>query len=209
MGCVVTPIVGRPRPLSGHRHAQTTGTCLYTLICEEPHNPQDVIDFIQKVKEADWKIVPNKSHLIQESLKQAWFPIGPTLLSRPLRVFRFDNPSLLTSDAAVGLWAPDSKDPRSVGVGNARGIFMSIDRYTTLGFMSSGTDRDAVGSPFWASHINMSIADRATKAIYHHPDDNPLAGMVLPPRAKLVKNIDSRTFLPDGRVKESGRYVWS
>src|SRR5690625_3322431 len=36
MGCVVTPIVGRPRPLSRHRHAQTTGTCLYTLICEEP-----------------------------------------------------------------------------------------------------------------------------------------------------------------------------
>src|SRR5699024_5705520 len=39
MGCVVTPIVGRPRPLSRHRHAQTTGTCLYTLICEEPLNP--------------------------------------------------------------------------------------------------------------------------------------------------------------------------
>lgn len=38
MGCVVTPIVGRPRPLSRHRHAQTTGTCLYTLICEEPIN---------------------------------------------------------------------------------------------------------------------------------------------------------------------------
>src|SRR5699024_4995322 len=38
MGCVVTPIVGRPRPLSRHRHAQTTGTCLYTLICEEPVN---------------------------------------------------------------------------------------------------------------------------------------------------------------------------
>src|SRR5690625_2945642 len=39
MGCVVTPIVGRPRPLSRHRHAQTTGTCLYTLICEEPVMP--------------------------------------------------------------------------------------------------------------------------------------------------------------------------
>lgn len=51
MGCVVTPIVGRPRPLSGHRHAQTTGTCLYTLICEEPEklvawNLQDFALFI-------------------------------------------------------------------------------------------------------------------------------------------------------------------
>ena len=44
MGCVVTPIVGRPRPLSRHRHAQTTGTCLYTLICEEPIISYDVPD---------------------------------------------------------------------------------------------------------------------------------------------------------------------
>ena len=31
-GCVRTPIIGGPRPLSGHRRAQPC----YTLICEEP-----------------------------------------------------------------------------------------------------------------------------------------------------------------------------
>ena len=50
MGCVVTPIVGRPRPLSRHRHAQTTGTCLYTLICEEP--VKDLPAAVQELREA-------------------------------------------------------------------------------------------------------------------------------------------------------------
>lgn len=174
----------------------------------EPNGPREVTDYIDMVRNASWKLLPNKSRLIQESLKQAWFPLGPALLSRPLRIFRFDNPSLLTSDAAVGLWAPDSDEPRSVGVGNARGVFMAIDRFTAVGFMSRGENRDVAGSPFWAQHINLSIADRASKWVYHHPDDDPLSKITLPPPAKLLAVYDTETKLDDGRVKLSGRHVW-
>lgn len=174
----------------------------------EPSKPKDVDRFIELTKSSGWKIVPNKSHLIQQSLKKAWFPLGPALHSRSLRIFRFDEPLLLTSDAAVGFWAPDSEKPRSVGVGNARGIFMSIDRFTAVGFMLDRKDRDVTGNPFWAKHINLSIAGRATKWIYHHPDDNPLLELSLPAPAKLVTVYDTETALADGRIKRSGRHIW-
>lgn len=157
----------------------------YLKYLNEPNSLEEVTRFIERCREAAENIVPDKSHLIQDSLRHAWSPVGPELLSRPLRVFRFKNPSLLTSDAAIGLWAPDSDGPRSVGVGNARGIFLAIDRYTAIGFMSGGKSRDIAGDPFWAKHINLSIADRATKWIYHHPNDDPLSEIALPPRYKL------------------------
>ena len=38
MGCVGTSIIGRPRPLSGHRRAHPPAVQGYTLNCEEPLN---------------------------------------------------------------------------------------------------------------------------------------------------------------------------
>jgi hypothetical protein len=37
LGCVRTPIIGRPRPSPRHRRAQT-----YTVICEEPHIAEQI-----------------------------------------------------------------------------------------------------------------------------------------------------------------------
>lgn len=180
----------------------------YLASIARPNNPEEVTNFINTVRQSGWMLDPGKTFLVQESMSQACSVLSPILFSRPLRVFRFERPSLLTSDAAVGLWAPDGSEPRSAGVLDARGVFMAINRYTALGFMSTGEDRDIAGSPFWARHINLSIADRAHSWIYHHPDDNPLADIALPPPATLKTVVDSATLTYKGEIKVSGRHVW-
>ena len=93
-------------------------------------------EFLDEVRSGAWKIEPPQSVMVQAALQYAVELLHPLLAARPLRLLEFDKPELLTSDAAVGLWAPDSEAPRSAGVVNARAIFMPLDRRRALTFMS-------------------------------------------------------------------------
>jgi hypothetical protein len=79
------------------------------------------------------------SHAVQETLRFA-LEIQPILFSRPWRLLRFHEPMLLTSDNPVGLWSPalDGEQPVH-GVGNARAIYVAIDRQTSLAMVTSGS----------------------------------------------------------------------
>jgi hypothetical protein len=173
----------------------------------KPNDLEKVKDLIRECRDAPWKLSAPKQNLIKYSLSQA-DDMARSPMGRSLRIFRFEDTPLLTSDDAVGLWSPDSSEPRSAGWANARGVFMAFDRYAALGYMSTGKDRTGFSNQFWARHINLSIADRAERFIYHHPDDNPLADIILPSPAKLETVYDTATHLEDGRVNLSGRHVW-
>ncbi len=173
----------------------------------KPNDLEKVKALIRECRDAPWKLNAPKQNLIKYSLSQV-DEMTHSLMGRSLRIFRFEDTPLLTSDDAVGLWAPDRAEPRSAGWANARGIFMAFDRYTALGYMSTGKEHTGFSNPFWARHINLAIADRAERHIYHHPDDDPLASISIPPPAKIETIYDAATYLEDGRVKRSGRHVW-
>lgn len=161
----------------------------------------EVKAFAERARATDFEMVPSDVHALQESMRFAIEMFLPHLLTRSPQILRFSAPSLMTSDRGVGLWAPDASHPRSVEVANARAVFMPLDRHTALSLTNRDTFSDTYVTAFWARHINLSVSDRATSWLYHHPDDHPLKGLVLPPPRRLVSAPTS------SRVREIGALV--
>lgn len=173
-----------------------------------PADERDVREFLDGVLNGSWTLIPPRSLIIQTSLQYAIGLVHPQLFSRMLRLIRFDQPLLLTSDSAVGLWAPDSQAPRSAGVADADVIFMPLDRCCALAFTQAGRKVALDAKPSLADHINLTVADNASKWIYHHPDDHPLDRIDMIPPPVLAEEIDEVEHEPDGTVRVKGRLVW-
>ena len=135
----------------------------HLLSIGSPAAEQDVREFLDGVLNGSWSVVPPRSLIIQESLRYALDLVHPRLFSRTLRLIRFREPSLLTSDTAVGMWAPNAQTPRSVGVANADVVFMPLDRYCALVFTPAGRDIILDPGPTVADCINLSVADNSSK----------------------------------------------
>ena len=173
-----------------------------------PDDNEAVREFLDGVLHGSWQVQPPKSVLIQSGIRFAHEQLHPQIFSRPLRILRFNEHLLLTSDTAVGMWAPDADAPRSSGPANARAIFVPLDRRTALAFMANGRAGRMAPAPYWAKHINLAVADHAVKWIYHHPEDRPLDGIELPSPAQLTEEVDNILFIGSDEVRVRGRQVW-
>lgn len=113
------------------------------------------------------------------------------LFEREWRLVRFEESGLLTSDNPVAK-VPGRKYPSVEGVGYARvaAVMVPISRRTLLIMGSRGFyDRPArVGGGIEARYANQLTANNAWKAVFHHPDDDPIGDIKLPnPRGHELK----------------------
>jgi hypothetical protein len=162
---------------SARRHLRKRG---------KPSNPEDVDRFLDEVYGDNGpRLVMNDAVRVQISLRQALLTITPMLLQRDLRIYRFDRPSLIISDAPVGAWAPGHG--RAVGIGNAKLVYLPLSRTLALAYGAKIANPLQVGGRIRAQQINTLVADGAYRWIYEHPDDSFIATLGIPPdRPKWV-----------------------
>lgn len=143
---------------------------------------RSVNEFYDAARTSKFTLKPSKAHLTQATIKIGIEAFMPDLFQRIPKILRFAEPSLLTSDAGAGLWAPGHGNPRKAGIANARAVFLPLDRFTALAFMREGKPSDGVVQRIWADHINTVVAGSAAERIYQHPDDSLLSRIDLPAR---------------------------
>jgi len=118
-------------------------------------------------------------------------------------LIRWKRKSLVTSDHPVVLVAdPDHPKWSGVGLRTAGAILVPLDRRTALWMKApKAADEQLPGTTLMANGFNWLIVGQAHKALFHHPDDDPLAGMSLPhPRGRLMGGYEQvKGFVfPDG-----------
>ncbi|EST29892.1 DUF4238 domain-containing protein [Streptomyces roseochromogenus] len=114
-----------------------------------------------------------------------------------------DHPVTLMGDATMPSW-------RGVGIGNAAAIIMPIDRRAAIIMASPGPDFEFPATTKVAKELNHRLAWNARKELFHHPDDNPLDGIELPPvreREMEISQLPESFLLPDGPASASEEAV--
>jgi hypothetical protein len=112
------------------------------------------------------------------------------MMARPWKLCRFEREKLLLPDHPVTLLR-DASEPewRGVGLANAAAIMVPIDRQAAI-IMTAPGGRDGMFpvSAEVANELNHRFAWNSRIELFHHPDDNPLDGIELPPvRAQEAK----------------------
>jgi hypothetical protein len=144
----------------------------------EPSSPQDVAAFIESAYgENGPRLVAPDPVTVQASLGHA-LQLTPLLAARSPRLYVFEEPSLVLSDAPVVSWAPG--EGRAVGIGNAHLIFMPLSRTVALAYGQKAERPVCAGTRIRARQINKLIADDATRWVYEHPDDDLVAKIEVP-----------------------------
>ena len=121
------------------------------------------------------------------------------LMQRGWVLYRFARKKLITTDHPVIL-IRDPRTPSFLGVGlaTAAGVALSLDRRVAL-LMSAPGAPDRAGAPSTASamEFNQRFAFGSRTAIFHHPDDEPLIGVELPPsRTREMRvSLDPEDFI--------------
>jgi len=151
-----------------------------------PHAPRDVDDMIT------WLTGPNglrpvlrQGHYVQNMLELA-MKLIPLLFQRVWRLLDFGEPMLLISDEPVAI---HRLQEGTGGIANSRAIWIPLDRQHALALTRTGTEQTVPSRRVRAEQINSMIASQAHRWIFHHPDDNPLAGLELAPRMVLADEI--------------------
>lgn len=107
-----------------------------------------------------------------------------SFLARRWNVFHFERKTLATSDTPVVLVPAEDHEPwRGIGFVTAGAIFVPLSRRTAL-LMSAvepGEDNVVPPTAWFARLFNQATTWGARRALFHHPDDDPLAGLPLPP----------------------------
>ncbi|MGY5099669.1 DUF4238 domain-containing protein [Streptomyces sp. 900105245] len=142
-----------------------------------------------------------------QSMKTAY----EVLMWRSWGLCRFQRRTLLIPDHPVTLM-PDPATPswRGVGIGNAAAIIMPIDRRAAIIMASPGPDFVFPATTKVAKELNHRLAWNARKELFHHPDDNPLDGIELPPvreREMEISQLPESFLLPDGPASTSEEAV--
>jgi hypothetical protein len=165
----------------------------------EPAGPKEVADLVQRTYGPDGpRLVAPEPVLVQASLQAALETLTPRLLDRSPRLYVFDDPALVISDAPVGCWAP-GRD-RAVGMGNAALVVLPLSRHVALAYGSGDANPVRQGTAARARQINHVVADGAMRWIYEHPDDDLISKIELPPdRPKWVTERVSVTERPGER----------
>lgn len=140
-----------------------------------------------------------------QSMKTAY----EVFVARSWGLIKFEHRTLLIPDHPVTLMRADDA-PRflGVGIGNATGILMPIDRRAAI-IMASPGDDDFFVQPNTkrAKELNQRLADNARRELFHHPDDNPLDGVELPPvrnREMMISQPPESFLMPDRPARGSG-----
>ncbi|MFE3580742.1 DUF4238 domain-containing protein [Streptomyces vinaceus] len=124
--------------------------------------------------------------------------------NRPWGLMRFSRRALITGDDPVVLNPRDGASPyEGVGLVTAGSFLIPLDRRVALVInnTSHGDDYELEPSTFMANQINQMVALNAHRAIFHHPDDNPLKPLVIPKPAdrEMTPSSGPEDFLmPDG-----------
>lgn len=121
------------------------------------------------------------------------------LMQRGWVLYRFARKKLITSDHPVIL-VRDPRTPRFLGVGlaTAAGVAISLDRQVVLLMSTPGApDRAGPPSAALAKDFNQRFAFGARSAIFHHPDDEPLGGVEMPPSrtTEMRVSLDPEDFI--------------
>lgn len=175
----------------------------------EPHDDRAVRSFRERMLRPDNspQVTMTQAFAVHQALRTAVEGLTERLFLRPWRLLRFDHDVLLISDNPVGIWSPAPRGiSPTVGRGNASMIFLPLDRRTALAFASHGTDKVSHPGPTRARQINLSVIEDARRWIFHHPDDQPLNDLIVPPLSELVKELVDVRQDSDGKVRELYRY---
>jgi hypothetical protein len=154
-------------------------------------------------------LVMSQPHAVREALRHGIDVVQPLVYSRAWHVLRFPEPALLTSDAPVAVWSPPAADGLPVGIANAAETYLPIDRQIALvvtdQYVDNAPDQviDDPGSER-AVRLNTAVAANAHRWVFHHPHDNPLDGIALPPPGRWDREIHSVVPRPGGGVLVRG-----
>lgn len=110
--------------------------------------------------------------------------------ARKWQLLRLAKGALVTSDAPVSLVANPSPRPwTGIGLATADEIVMPLDRSHALVMHRDASSPEAirVAGQAEALLINLRTAANGRKFIVHHPDDDPLSGIDLPPSRPRVR----------------------
>lgn len=105
-----------------------------------------------------------------------------TVLGRRWTVVRFQRKALITSDTPVTLLPIDGADIRTpLSLASNAGILVPLDRRVALLMVHGGGQGVTIaGTTQRSKALNQAIVFGARRCVFHHPDDDPLAGLVLP-----------------------------
>ncbi len=173
----------------------------------QPAGPRDVETLLDRISSSDGpRLVMNKAVRVQLSIGHALFALTPALLERHLRILRFEKPSLVISDAPVGIWAPGQD--RAVGVGNAALVFLPLSRQVALAYGARTRTVDAIAGKRRAAQINLLAADGAVRWIYEHPDDRIVETLDIPvDRPEWVTEFVAELGQEEGFRRELWQHV--
>ncbi|MDN5563678.1 MAG: DUF4238 domain-containing protein [Luteococcus sp.] len=115
-----------------------------------------------------------------------YFPgIANGLMQRQWLLYRYTRRSMVTSDRPVGMWSPGGQ---LVGIGTAEIVTFPLSRRSAL-VMRSTPGKDGFGATTTrtANAINQITVLSAARSVYHHPEDSPMTGLVVPsaPRKRV------------------------
>lgn len=162
----------------------------------EPHGAEDVASFRDQLFNGPFpKVVPPQAVLVQESLKMALgnpdtddAGLGQYLAPKTLSLIRPDRVAVLTGDEPVCWW---SHGDAPVGFATAQVVWVPLARNLILQFGEPTVALTDLGLPDistpgahdqMALFVNELVASQAERWIVHHPDDQPLQGLSVPPR---------------------------
>jgi len=162
--------------------------------------------FMALVGERDsWSLVPHQNEAITAMLKTTP-PLVPYILQRDWVLLRFPEPGLLTADTPVAVWQEHPAPGMGIGVGNADDIRVTLDRRHVLVLARPGR---YPGSGVWdheqryAAIYNQSTVDAAYEWLYHHPDDDALGGVEIPPARPALELVEHpRVPTPEGGSRQ-------
>jgi hypothetical protein len=160
-----------------------------------PHDPTAVAEFHDHLFNRPFpEVVPPRAVLVQESFKTAFgnpdtedAGIGAYLAPKAISLVRPSNVAVLTGDEPVCWWATGD-DP--VGYATAQIVWMPLSRDLILQFRDPDVAVADLGLPDlctpeghdeMATFVNGLVMAQSERWVIHHPDDQPLQGVEVPP----------------------------
>lgn len=132
--------------------------------------------------------------------------VAQMLYTRHWHLTFFTRKTLATSDSPVVL-RPMLRYPAgtSVAVGDAAEVQVPLDRRAALSMTAAGRgDQLRPGSAKIAADLNQAVANNARRFLFHHPSDDPLAGLALPqPRPRELSSPEAAAVLASSSWDQS------
>ncbi|MFJ9623109.1 DUF4238 domain-containing protein [Streptomyces sp. NPDC101181] len=145
--------------------------------------------------------LPVNDHLL--SMAEAMEVAYGWIMARSWQLCRFERRALLLSDHPVTLLRDETGPPwTGVGLANAAAIMVPIDRRAAI-IMTTPRDGDGLfpANTKVARELNHRFAWNSRSELFYHPDDDPVAGIKLPPvrdREAEFSQTAERFLMPEG-----------